>query len=568
MRMLLATLSDGPMPLLRGIAEVRGVSLRMAQPLAAAEQLAAALSQVESVEQAIADLPEEARQALGHLVSVGGRMTLAAFSRMAGCVRTFGVSQLEETAPWRNPINAAEALWYRALIGRTFADTPTGPVEFIYIPTDILPLLGNLPAPPLPTLRLTPIDAPANQRPAATTWLDDVCTLLIYVYQQSPRQTGNRWRERGWRALQAQLIERDLAGMTLRLAGLLGWVQTEGERLRLASDQAFAWLDQPRPIQAQSLFTTWRDDTVWNDLWHVPSLRCIEAGWRNDPYRARRVILDYLRRAVEPHAATAWFSLNDFIQAIKTVDPDFQRPDGNYQTWYIQDIRTGVYLRGFESWEQVEGALITYLLTEPLRALGMVQLGTVTTDAIQPDAFRLTLLGRWLLGLETELPAFTPPRLHVADNFMLTLPAGYPLLDRFRVARFAAPMETATPTPPWRYQIRQTSLAKAQQQGLTIERILDYLRAATGDALPANVQRALAQLSQPLTAQVRRTRLIEASPRLAAQLRKEPTFSPYLMEGTQAEMLLVDEADWPAARAALHRLGVARLSKPPSGRGR
>ncbi|NIO71720.1 MAG: hypothetical protein GTN71_22490, partial [Anaerolineae bacterium] len=51
---------------------------------------------------------------------------------------------------------------------------------------------------------------------------------------------------------------------------------------------------------------------------------------------------------------------------IKESDPDFQRPDGDYSSWYIRQADTGRYLSGFESWDQVEGALIAYLIAQPL----------------------------------------------------------------------------------------------------------------------------------------------------------------------------------------------------------
>jgi len=48
-------------------------------------------------------------------------------------------------------------------------------------------------------------------------------------------------------------------------------------------------------------------------------------------------------------------SLNAFIQAIKQTQPDFQRPAGDYDSWYLYDINAQTYLRGFEYWDQVDG---------------------------------------------------------------------------------------------------------------------------------------------------------------------------------------------------------------------
>ena len=67
--------------------------------------------------------------------------------------------------------------------------------------------------------------------------------------------------------------------------------------------------------------------------------------------------------------AGEWVSVADFIDAVKATDPDFQRPGGDYESWYIRDAGSGAYLTGFESWDRVEGELLRALLTGPARWL-------------------------------------------------------------------------------------------------------------------------------------------------------------------------------------------------------
>ena len=53
---------------------------------------------------------------------------------------------------------------------------------------------------------------------------------------------------------------------------------------------------------------------------------------------------------------------------------------GDYDSWYLRDAESGEYLRGFEHWEQVDGALVYYLITGPLHWLGILHLGASEED--------------------------------------------------------------------------------------------------------------------------------------------------------------------------------------------
>ena len=63
------------------------------------------------------------------------------------------------------------------------------------------------------------------------------------------------------------------------------------------------------------------------------------------------------------------------IDEIKSTEPDFQRPGGDSESGYIRSEREDVYLNGFESWDQVDGALLRFMLTGPLHWLGLAELG-------------------------------------------------------------------------------------------------------------------------------------------------------------------------------------------------
>jgi hypothetical protein len=260
-------------------------------------------------------------------------------------------------------------------------------------------------------------------------------------------------------------------------------VHHEAGRVRLDAPVVRSWLERTGAQQQQDLWQGWLDSAEWNDLLRTPTLRCEGSSWHNDPVGTRQRFVHDLAAAT----AGVWYATAEVIQAIHDVDPDFQRVDGIYATWYIRRADEPGYLLGFEHWHDVEGALITYLLAGPLHWLGAVDLGdpTVGTGA---RAVRITDSGfAWFKDWPVP-PAPPAPPLRVDRDFRIYLAHDTPAMDRFRVARFAA---WEASQPEFCYRITQTSLRRAAETGITHARVLEFLRRATHNQLPGNVARAL-----------------------------------------------------------------------------
>ena len=60
--------------------------------------------------------------------------------------------------------------------------------------------------------------------------------------------------------------------------------------------------------------------------------------------------------------ASNWWKQDSFISKIKQEYPDYLRPAGNFDTWFIKKVDSKGYLLGFENWDQVDGQLIRVLL--------------------------------------------------------------------------------------------------------------------------------------------------------------------------------------------------------------
>ncbi|HID88379.1 MAG TPA: hypothetical protein EYP52_01515 [Anaerolineae bacterium] len=310
------------------------------------------------------------------------------------------------------------------------------------------------------------------------------------------------------------------------------------------------WLRASPWKQRRVMVEAWREDSTWNDLWHVPTLRPDDTGsWRNNPLLAREALLRHLGAC----KLDTWYALETFIAAVKAIDPDFQRPDGDYSTWYIRDAVTGQYLSGFESWDAVEGALIRYLITGPLAWLGLVDLGA-EREGGPPTVFRLSPDGAAFLGKADPPVRPEPPPLVVRPDLTILAPAGR-RYERFQLSRVADWVRTGD---PYLYRITPTSLERARRQRIPLERIVAFFEEATGGRVPKTLRPALARWVRHGT-EVRLTRGILLRVRdegLLRELTADPSTRRYIREVLGPTAALVAPGDWPRLVQALVERGV------------
>jgi hypothetical protein len=479
-------LIDYNMTMLRVLARNRGVTLITNRQDEAADQLAASLSEPLSMRTALARLSPEGHGALAALLAAGGRMRVPHFSRLFGQVRPIGPGRLEREAPWQEPSNPAEELWYAGLIFRAFSQDECGVGEFIFVPDDLQPLL---PQPPVegPRFTLGAVPAPARPRDAGEALVDDLFAYLVYLQNHDvhPYADG-RLGQRDWSTLRRRLHDGDERRFAFlqHLAARLGFVVRRGEYLGLDASPVKRWLTATPIGQLAALQETWRDDPTWNDLCRVPNLDCDqEAPWRNEPVTTRQTLLALLAHC----PLDAWWSSASFVAEVKRIHPDFQRPDGDYTSWYIRHGATKEYLSGFESWDLVEGALIADLLTGPLRWLGIIACGADQADA----ACRLTQSGARFLGVMHDRPEHQPPPpIVVHPDFRVEIPPPASLYTRFQLERFADPLG---PSPKGQsqasctYHLTVGSLARALQRGIRVEQVVAFLQQVGERPVPANV---------------------------------------------------------------------------------
>jgi hypothetical protein len=488
--------------LLQVLAELRGAYLDAADNREQAiALLAAQITDPTSVQMAfeeVGDYSAESHTALDLLMKEGGEMAEAQFTRQFGGIRQMGPAKLEREQPWMTPESTAELLYYYGLIGRGFKGAGQKAHTIIYIPSDASPWLphpqGEAPEGALP---VRPLPPPPQSRLllADDSLLEDVGSFLGFLRQERLRltPTGPHPEDIDGFVQRLQVPyttdDPDLnvrLALLLHLANRLGWLRRGEEgAVQLTNNRVQAFLEKTRAEQRQALWEAWRDSPDWNDLCRTPGLECADTGgWRNDPLQARASVLKLFAK-LQPGA---WYSQSEVIQAIKEVEADFQRPTGNYETWYIRNTNTQEFLKGFEQWDAVEGAMLRFLIRGPLHWLGALDLAEPSAG----DDWLLSLSqwgSRWL-GQDTPQPHETVHhQIVVNEDFTITASLGTSLGDRFRIERFA---NWQASYPHFVYQINQRSLKRAAEQGINTDRITEFLQQHTR-AIPPKVAAALAR---------------------------------------------------------------------------
>jgi hypothetical protein len=452
-------------------------------------------------------LPQDAKNVLQALMEGEGRVLWATFVRKFGDLRRMGAARRDRERPDLKPSSAVEVLWYRGLVARAFLQISLeeNPQEYAYIPEDLLPLLPMLrsDAPP-------PLGRPASPNEAAypilanDRILDHTCTLLAALrIKLEPEKLAH---------LPLGGIPVEALKGLLRAARLLDYDDIpHPERTR-------AFLEAPRGKTLAELGKGWIEDIYFNELRLLPGL-VFEGDWENDPLRARRAILELVSQVPE----NRWWSLSAFVSAVQEQHPDFQRPAGDYDSWFIrQEGPGGGYLRGFTSWDTVDGALVRFLICGPMHWLGLVDLSSSEPDG-EPTALRLSA---WAAALwhgsppEGGLPKEDAP-IKASGDGLLTVPRLAPRAVRYQVARFCH-WEPEKEAGEYRYRVTPAGLERAKAQGLRPSQLLSLLRRYCEGTVPPHLAQALERWEISGTqARVEQVVILRVtSPEIIAALRK------------------------------------------------
>ncbi len=464
------TLEGHDLGFLKIVAEAWGIECEAADAHTAVPPLVEKMHQQPLIDELIATLPAEASAALHALLENEGRIPWALFCRRFGDVRVMGAARRDRQRPDLNPVSAAEILWYRALIGKAFFDLPPEPQEYAYIPDDLIDRLR-----PLHSEKASPLGHPATPAesaqdiPANDHVLDHACTLLAALRAGIDPNTLN---SDPW-PIPLPALQALLAAAGLIDAGGLPQPDATRQFLEASRGQALA-----------QLVTAWKNSPHFNELRLLPGLK-FEGEWQNHPLPARQSILAKL----QPLPPQTWWSLPAFVEDVHQRQPDFQRPAGDYDSWFIRKEDSEEFLRGFSSWPEVDGALIRFLISGPLHWLGLLDLASPgpgqAPTAFRPSAWAADL---WQGQAPAGLPAEEEP-IRVSSNGKLQLASLTPRVARYQIARFC---QWGRQGPAnYHYRLTPEALENAQKQGLRPTHLLALLRRYAAGPLPPSLVQAL-----------------------------------------------------------------------------
>ncbi len=519
---------------LKMVANAWGIELNAPDAYTALPQLAQSLLDRTRIADLLDSLPGEARAALDELLENEGRLTWAIFSRRFGEVRGMGSARRDRERPDLKPASPAEVLWYRALIGRAFFNDPPEPQEYAYIPDDLLELIQpSLTRLPAPLGRKASAAERAHPIPVNDRILDHTCTLLagLRLGVDPASLAAADW----------DIPPRTLIGL-LQAAGLLdAHQQPHAEAVK-------AFLEAPRGQALAALTSAWMGSPIFNELRLLPGLS-MEGEWSNDPLQTRRLVLDLLSAIPQDN----WWSLSAFVNAVRERHPDYQRPAGDYDSWFIRQESDGEFLRGFAAWDLVDGALLRYLICGPLHWLGILELAA-TTPGGEPSAFHFSAWAAALWhGSAPEGLAPEDAGLRVLSDSRVTVLPHAPRALRYQIARFCA--WEGERDGEYRYHITPAALERARQQGLKPAQLLSLLR-RYAPAVPPPLAQAIERWEgQGVQASIRPAVLLRvAAPEILAALRKSRA-ARFLAEPLSPTAVLIHAGSEEKVLLALAELG-------------
>ena len=442
----------------RIVAEFWGLELESTDTVAALEELCGSLLDLEAVSETLEVLPAEARSALNALITADGKLEWSVFARKYGDLREMGAGKRDRERPYLKPTSTSEFLFYRALIGKAFFESDKGSQEFAYIPEDLLEINNEVNTDDVPAATsaealgrpATPVEK-AFEIPATDFILDDTTTYLAAL------RIGHESKSHFKRELPALLTTASI-------------IKNDG----LHPEAVKKFLEASRPEALDLLYKAWLNSTTFDELRLIPSIVC-EGEWKNQP----QVTREFLMNLINDIPQGKWWSLPAFVKAIKEKFPDYQRPAGDYDSWFIKRASDGQFLRGFAYWDMVDGALIKYLI-QTLHLLGRLHL-PAPAEAKEATAF-------FLLSASPEKQE-EKGKITVSSNGKISVPRSFSRTVRYQLARFC---EWDDPKgDDYFYRVTAESLKRATEQGLKAEQLLAMLVKYTKEAVPPALVKAL-----------------------------------------------------------------------------
>jgi len=466
---LLSSLQKQDIGHLHIVAGFWGFELESNEVDSALKELTGSLLDLEAVSETMDILPAEAKSALNELVKANGKIEWVAFARNHGDIREMGANKRDREQPHHKPTSTSEILYYRAFIAKAFFDTEKGAQEFAYIPDDLLEVINEL---------VTHNHAPASnieQLGRAATPVEKAHEILVndFILDDATTYLAALRLNMG---SNGYVLQSDMTLERQELAPAIHELLTAANIININKPQTEAvkkFLEASRPKALDILYKAWLESNTFDELRLIPGLIC-EGEWKNQSLVTREFLMDLFNSIPQ----NKWWSIPAFLRDIKTRYPDFQRPAGDYDSWYIKRESDGQYLRGFAYWDSVDGALIKYFI-QILHWLGRVDLAT-TEEGKEATSFRHSSF----VDKKDERGKIT-----VASSGKITVSRYFSRAVRYQISRFCDWGDVKD--GEYSYTVSAESLKHANEQGLKAEQLLAMLVKYTNGNVPPAIVKAL-----------------------------------------------------------------------------
>ncbi len=487
------------------------------------------------VNEVLEALSPDVLEGLQALFEREGSMSWAEFCRRFGELRRMGPARRDRERPDLNPTSVTEVLWYRGLIARATFNVSPEPQDHAYIPDELIALMPQLGAPEV--IRLGRPASPgecAHPIPATDRILDHACTLLAALRLN----------------LGAEELEASGWGMPVEaLKALLQAAELIDRHGEPDPEAVRSFLEAPRAEALAQLAQAWMKSYTFNDLRMLPGLK-FEGKWQNQPYETRQAVLEMLSQV----PGDSCWSIGAFVAAVKERRPDFQRPAGDYDSWFIRKEGSESYLSGIAAWDEVDGPLLRWIVSGPMHWLGLFDLAApapgAAPTAFRPSAWSASLWhGNPPQGLASES---APVRVMSGGRLLAPLLAARPV--RYQLARFCR--WEGESKDGYHYRLTPGSLERAMQQGLRPAHLIGLLKRYAAAPIPPDLFTALerwekfgaqAKLEQAALLRVKSPEVLEAL--------KKTRAAKFLGETLNPTTIVVKAGGEKAVRDALAECG-------------
>lgn len=466
---ILNSLNGLDLGFLKIIANAWGIEIKAPDAYKARIQLALEMNNAEIIKEIYESFPENVKKAFDSLLDHEGKIPWVKFVRDFGDIQVMGSAKRDRERPDLNPKTPTEYLWYRAFIGRAFLGTDSEPQEFAYVPEEIFN-------------SLKPIQIQKKQNPgrlatekefdkifrASDKILDDACTMLAGLRN----------------GFDLEYVKEFLKVSPTFLHKILSDLKLISENNDLDTEKIRIFLESTRDESLFSLVKCWLNSETLDELFFIPEL-IVDGHLDHNPKLARHFILDQISSIPNDR----WWNIESFISFIFQTNPDFQRPAGNYDSWYIKDQASNDYLRGFNHWQDVDGAYIYYLITKPFYWMGLVDLASSSLTE-RPQAFRYSKWFEDLVFNQKPKEVEPEPEKITMDSYgKFSVPFRFNIAVRYQISRFC----------DWKgmidgfysYQITPQSLERAKSQSLKINHFLKIIQPVINHPFPPKLKSAL-----------------------------------------------------------------------------